>query len=160
MDRCSVDDAFLYTHSLFGGLTVEELCLIKSCFKEEEYAPGEAILRQGDSNDRVFFITTGSVEIVKHAQDEHSPDRHISTLEAGDTFGEMELIDIQPCAASAIATSEVVVLTFTGYDLYRLSKTHLKTYSMIIMNLAREISRRLRKTDETLAYLLYTKDRG
>jgi hypothetical protein len=42
--------------------------------------------------------------------------------------------------------------------LYRLSKEHCRTFAMIMMNLAREVSRRLRKTDEDLSYLLYTKE--
>ncbi len=70
----------------------------------------------------------------------------------------MELIDIQPCAASVKALTDTTVVTFTNRDLYELSHTHLKTYTMIIMNLAREISRRLRVTDERLAVELYNKD--
>jgi CRP-like cAMP-binding protein len=105
----------------------------------------------------------GEVTICKHPKgiDENSDpvcERVISTMKTGDTFGEMELIDIQPCAASAIATCPTRIFTFTNADLYRLSKEHCRTFAMIMMNLAREVSRRLRKTDEDLSYLLYTRD--
>lgn len=72
-------------------------------------------------------------------------------MQAGDTFGEMELIDIQPCAATVRADKKTSVVTFTNADLYTLSKWNLKTYAMIIMNLAREISRRLRAANEALS---------
>ncbi len=148
-------DSFLFSHSLFGGLSAPEIETIKEGFHEELYAEGDFILQQGEPNNKVFFILEGEVEILKHRKGIDETDRLLSVLIAGDTFGEMELIDIQPCAASARATGKVRVLTFTNYDLYRLSKTHIKVYAMIIMNLAREISRRLRKTDEDLADLLY-----
>ncbi len=155
MGSCTYDDSFLFSHSLFGGLSCEEIDYIRDCFKEEVYEGGQLILTQGEPNNRIFFILEGGVEILKHPVDLGDADRLISTLIAGDTFGEMELIDIQPCAASARAVGSTTVLTFTNYDLYRLSKTHLKVYAMIIMNLAREISRRLRKTDQDLAEIMY-----
>jgi len=162
-DTKHVDDEFLYTHSLFGGLTPEEISLLRQSFKQEIYEKHDVILHQGEPNSKVFFIVEGEVTICKHPKgiDENSGpvcERVISTLSAGDTLGEMELIDIQPCAASVIATCPTRILTFTNADLYRLSKEHCRTFAMIMMNLAREVSRRLRKTDEDLSYLLYTKE--
>jgi CRP-like cAMP-binding protein len=162
-DKQKVDDEFLYSHSLFGGLTPEEIDLLRDSFKEKTYERNEVILHQGEPNSTVFFIVEGEVTICKHPKfiDEDSGpscERVISTLSAGDTFGEMELIDIQPCAASVIATTGTRILTFTNADLYKLSKEHCRTFAMIMMNLAREVSRRLRKTDEDLSYLLYTRD--
>ncbi|MDA3833747.1 MAG: cyclic nucleotide-binding domain-containing protein [Spirochaetales bacterium] len=163
MGKSKVDDTFLYSHSLFGGLTSEEIDFIRDSFHEEIFNKNDVILHQGEPNSKIFFIIEGGVVICKHptfSQDskEAACERIISRLSVGDTFGEMELIDIQPCAASVIADCPTRILTFTNYDLYQISKTHCRTYAMIIMNLAREISRRLRKTDEDLAYLLYTKN--
>ncbi len=159
MGTYTCEDSFLFSHSLFGGLSAPEIESIKEGFNEEHYDIGDLILTQDEPNNKVFFILEGDVEILKHSSEKDLADRLLSTLTAGDTFGEMELIDIQPCAASARATGTVRVLTFTNYDLYRLSKTHIKVYAMIIMNLAREISRRLRKTDQELAELLYEKQK-
>ena len=69
----------------------------------------------------------------------------------GDTFGEMELIDIQPCAATVRATEDSVVLTLSNTDFHKISKMDLKSFTLIVMNLAREISRRLRRMDALLA---------
>jgi CRP-like cAMP-binding protein len=72
---------------------------------------------------------------------------HIADLQVGDTFGEMELIDVQPCVATVTALSDVSVLTLSNVDLYALRKRDLKAFTLMMMNLARDISRRLRAMD-------------
>ncbi|MCW4014459.1 MAG: hypothetical protein NWF07_15935, partial [Candidatus Bathyarchaeota archaeon] len=43
------------------------------------------------------------------------------------------------------------VITLSNKDLYKISLVDLKTYTMLVLNLARDISRRLRGADEMLA---------
>ena len=136
---------------MFGGLTDDELNLIRPSLDERVFPKGTAILHQGEPNNTVYFIVEGDVAIQKHPEEGSSEERDITTLHAGDSFGEMELIDIQVCAASAVCLTDVRVITLSNRDLYLLSKTHLHLYTMIIMNLARDISRRLRSTDRLLA---------
>lgn len=174
MKKMSVEDSFLYSHSLFGGLSEDELASVKEFLIEEHYAPGELILTENRPNSKIFFIIEGKVEIFKHSHTEmnqefepdechqinHNHDAEdyeiaISELLAGDTFGEMELIDVQPCAASVRAVTDTRLLSLNNRDLYTLSKEHLKTFTMIVMNLAREISRRLREADSRLTMVLY-----
>ena len=42
-------------------------------------------------------------------------------------------------------------LSLSNRDLYKVSKLDMKTYALLVMNLAREISRRLRHMDELIA---------
>jgi CRP-like cAMP-binding protein len=70
----------------------------------------------------------------------------------GDVFGEMELIDVQPCAASVRAITPTKALTLSNKGFYQIRKYDLKVFSLMIMNLARDISRRLRKADEIIAH--------
>jgi CRP-like cAMP-binding protein len=136
---------------MFGGLADGQLETIRPYLKEDSYEKGTVILHQGEPNNTVYFIVSGDVAIQKHPDDSENGERDITTLHEGDSFGEMELIDIQPCAASAVCLTDVQVISLSNRDLYQLSKTHLSIYTMIIMNLARDISRRLRKTDNLLA---------
>ncbi|HHT79904.1 MAG TPA: cyclic nucleotide-binding domain-containing protein [Spirochaetales bacterium] len=153
MSECTIDNDFLCKHSLFGGLTDEELELIHGYLDEKTYLKGTRILKQGEPNNSVYFIVTGDVSIEKRSLEKEGQKRIITTLHAGDSFGEMELIDIQPCAASAICLTDATIITLSNKDLYTLSTTHLKTYTMLILNLARDISRRLRSTDTLLALI-------
>jgi CRP-like cAMP-binding protein len=143
---------------MFGGLDEHELEALLPFLDEKRFAKGDCILRQGEPNNSVFFILEGSVSITKNGEEDGSREREITRLHPGDSFGEMELIDIQCCAASVRCLSDTKVVTLSNGDLYALSKRNLCTYTMIILNLAREISRRLRKTDDLLA-MLDAKDR-
>jgi len=151
MTVCTVDNDFLCKHSMFGGLSDDELNIIRPLLDEKVYAQDTVILHQDAPNSTVYFIVYGDVAIRKHPEEGMHEERDITTLHKGDSFGEMELIDIQPCAASAVCLTEVKVITLTNRDLYMLSKTYPHVHMMIIMNLARDISRRLRSTDKLLA---------
>ncbi len=143
-----VDYDYLRRCSLFGGVTEQAFEHLRPYIRRQRFAAGEVILAEGSVNDRIYFIETGRVAITKATPAESgSVDRHIVTMVAGDTFGEMELIDIQPCEATVRALEDTLTLTLSNHDLYRVSKVDMKTYALLIMNLARELSRRLRQTD-------------
>jgi CRP-like cAMP-binding protein len=147
-----IEYEFLKKHSLFGGVTEAECRFILPLLKEASYSRGQPIVEEGRVNDRIYFIWQGSVEVLKAFDTPAGSRKHrIAELHEGDTFGEMELIDVQPCAATVQALEDTVLLTLSHRDLYRVSKQNLKTYTLIIMNLAREISRRLRRMDDLLA---------
>jgi CRP-like cAMP-binding protein len=182
MKMSEIKNSFFNGHSLFGGLTDEQLSDVREFLKIRNYKTGDVLLTQGESNSTLFFIVSGTAAVVKHCSTEESEvsedtektqktgasgssecpdavdsneDKELARLTKGDSFGEMELIDIQPCAASVIALTDTEVITFTNYDLYKLSKEHPGTHTMIVMNLAREMSRRLRTMDERFVMELY-----
>lgn len=61
-----------------------------------ELAAGDLIFKEGDSGNAMFAILEGRVEIVK-------ADKVLITLEPGDVFGEMALIEHTPRSATAVA---------------------------------------------------------
>ncbi len=138
---------------MFGGLSASELDLIRPYLQSGNYPKGSAILRQGNENSTVYFIVEGKVAIQKATEDETQKVRHITTLAEGDSFGEMELIDVQPCAASVVCLTDTQTISLSNHALYLLSQSHLSVFTRIIMNLARDISRRLRSTDNLLAMM-------
>ena len=143
---------FLKSHCLFGGLSENEIEMIRPLLKEEHFGKSEIIVAEGGRGDRVYFIYEGSVEILKKVKlSQGMVVQRIAALEVGDTFGEMELLDVQPCIATVRSLEPTSVLTLSNMDLYRISKMNLKTYTMIILNLARAISRRLRRMDALVA---------
>lgn len=145
-----IDLTSLHSHSLFGGITENQIEEIRPFFHEEVFAAGDFIEREGERGDRIFFITEGSVEIIKKLKHANGY-RRLLILDEGETFGEMELIDVQPCAASVRALENTRALTLSNRGLYEISKLNCEIFSLLIMNLAREISRRLRKEDDMLA---------
>jgi CRP-like cAMP-binding protein len=68
----------------------------------------------------------------------------------------MELIDEQPRSATVIAQPDTVVLALDNLDLRKLNLINTRVYATMLLNLAREISRRLRATDQYLAVSLFS----
>ena len=145
-----IDLKSLHRHSLFGGITEEQISSIKDFFVLEEFGENEFIEREGETGDRIYFIMEGQVEILKKITKSGNLSR-IFMFSEGDVFGEMELIDVQPCAASVRTLKPTKVLTLSNKGLYSISKYNIKVFSLMILNLARDISRRLRKADEIIA---------
>jgi CRP/FNR family transcriptional regulator, cyclic AMP receptor protein len=145
-----VDLKSLHNHSLFGGITEDQIQKIHQFFKMEEFNMGDFIEKEGETGDRIYFILEGSVEILKLIEQSGEMSR-IFNFSEGDVFGEMELIDVQPCAASVRALEHTRVLTLSNKGLYQICKFDLKVFSLMILNLARDISRRLRKADKVMS---------
>ena len=60
----------------------------------------------------------------------------------------MEVLDVMPAVATIKALTPVKVMTFSNKALRAVYNIDVKTFSLMIMNLARDLSRRLRKMDE------------
>ena len=148
---------FLQSHSLFGGITDEQIEEIIPLLEEEDFAKGDFIFNEGEQGDRLYLICKGSVEVVKDTMTpEGKVAEQLAILAEGDTFGEMEIIDIQNRSASIRALEAVSAVSLSNADMYTLYKLNAKLFAMIIMNMAREISRRLRKMDIVMASSLYS----
>ena len=78
------------------------------------YVTGEMIFKQGDASDVAYLIVSGKVEILRH--DAHGELHRLATLQAGQMFGEMGVMDHAPRNASARALSDVTLRTVTLED--------------------------------------------
>jgi CRP-like cAMP-binding protein len=79
----------------------------------KSYSPGETIFQQGDESEEAYWIVSGSVEISIETPQGRSV---LTTLEAGEIFGEMGIIDDQPRAATARALTTTEVDVFHEAD--------------------------------------------
>jgi putative ABC transport system ATP-binding protein len=98
---------------LFAGLAADALTRLAEKFAIARYAPGEAIIRQGDrisENDKFYLLRRGQVEVF--VQDAGGgPPRLVNTLGEGDYFGEIALIRGGERTATVTARDEVEVWT-------------------------------------------------
>ena len=77
-------------------------------------APGERIIREGDTADAFYVLTAGTVDVL--ARGEGDAESYIRTLHPGDYFGEIGLIEQVPRTASIKAGNGVTVLRIAGSD--------------------------------------------
>jgi CRP-like cAMP-binding protein len=130
----------LRRYSLFGGLIDSQLERLIGRIQVEEVAVGTAIVREGEKGDRMFCLVTGTVDIERGG-------RVIARLGAGETIGEMELIDMQPRSATVVATTPCTLYALSLRDILMLQREDLPAFTLVVMNLARDLSRRLRRMD-------------
>lgn len=146
-----IDAEFLCQQPMFGGVRKQALTAILPLLREQHFAAGDVILREGDEGDALFLVCSGSVEVVKRSSTgEPEEERRIAVLAVGDVFGEMELIDTQRRSASVRALEPVTAVTLTNGDLLQIYQSDPTTFTLIVLNLARELSRRLRAIDTLL----------
>jgi len=136
-----VDTGTLQAYSLFGGLTVEQINVIRPLMGTAVFNAGEAIIREGDPNDSIYFIVEGRVEVTRCGV-------LIVELPEGQTFGEMELLDVMPSVATVTASMPVRLVIISNKCVRTMYKHDPKVFGIMMMNLARDLSRRLRRMDE------------
>jgi len=134
---------------LFGALFEDVLEYLARSLKAQRVGPGDAIFREGDAAREMYVVLDGELEVLKSSRRGRAT--RIAILGPGDCFGEMSLIDVQTRSATVRALGPTRLLRITTEDLDALYRHDLKAYALITLNIARNLSRRLRVTDGILA---------
>jgi CRP-like cAMP-binding protein len=107
------------------------------------YSAGETVFSQGDLGTEMYIIQDGVVEIIKHLRGE----THVlSTLEKGDFFGEMAVLEDYPRSADAIARTDVRLLLINGARFDEM----LRKNPEVAVRIIRKYSKRLREANTML----------
>ncbi len=148
---------FLQSHALFGGIGDADIKAIQTLLQEEYFSKGDFLAKEGEAGDRLYFICEGSVEVLKKIDGLAEVGQvSLAVFGKGDTIGEMELIDIQPRSASVRALEDVSALSLSNQAMYHIYKHHLDVFARLVLNIAREISRRLRRMDALVGSSLFS----
>ena len=95
----------------------------------------------------MYVLERGTVSLLKHwGEAAHV----LGELQAGECFGEMALLDFFPRSASVLAETECSAVELTTRSLYDLYASDPQQFAQIQMNIARELSARLRAADERI----------
>jgi CRP/FNR family transcriptional regulator, cyclic AMP receptor protein len=138
--------ALLRSVPLFAALddaAVEELC---GYLHPVELKGGSSLFRVGDSGDAMYFIESGRVRIT--VTDADGREVILASLDHGDFFGEMAMLDGQGRSADATVTedSRLAVLTRENF------LTFVSSDTRIVLEMLSAITQRLRRTDDLLRH--------
>jgi len=139
--------------ALLGGLSDAAVERVAEQLREMYFEAGETIAREDDEASALFIIASGRVRITRELGGGKEP-LTLAELSAGACVGEMALIDMQPRGASVTAINDVVLYMLSNEDFMKLFEDDQPAYTLILGNIARELSRRLRHTNEALTQLL------
>jgi CRP-like cAMP-binding protein len=135
---------------LFGALSDEVLEHLTRTLKTLRVGTGETVFREGDTVAReMFVVLEGEMEVSKRSR--RGREMRVAILGPTDCFGEMSMIDMQSRSASVRALAPSRLVRIASEDMDALYRYDLKSYTLIVLNIARHLSRRLRVTDGILA---------
>ncbi len=130
--------------NIVRGFTPRELEDFKEKLIRQTYKKGEAVFREGDPGKDLFLLTKGSVTVKVRLPDTDRFKR-LFTFSPGVVFGEVALLDGKPRSADVWAEedSEVYRLSLGELDVLRREKPEIVI--KLLLNIAKEFSRNLRR---------------
>jgi len=129
--------------SLFSGLTLDQLEAVAQLTSEVHYAPGECIVREGESGNELFLALEGSMDV--YLGYDTPARREINRIEAIDYFGEMAVLDGEPRSATIVAREPCRLLTLDGHSL----KSLIQQMPEISFEIFRVLTERVRHLERS-----------
>ena len=129
---------------VFGGITDDTLKFVLDNAEEIRLAEGEYLFREGDLVDGAYVLERGSIKLYQRYK---NADYLVGSLQEGDCLGNRALIGIFPRMVSAQAAEESVAIKLSCSILRSIHERNHEQYVLILMNMARELARRLRDAD-------------
>ena len=133
----------LERHPLMARLTHEQCQRIAQAGEIETFQEGDVIVEEGTPSDALYLILSGKVNVAKGQ-------RALSTLEAGEFFGEMSLVEPVPRSASVVAAESSFLFRLPYYALQNLLESDPHAFNAVFVMLVRTLSERLRRANELL----------
>jgi CRP/FNR family cyclic AMP-dependent transcriptional regulator len=134
---------------IFAGLDDKALAIFLEHAERISVPKDALITREGEVNHFMYLIEAGEVSIIKNF---NTPDPvALAVLGPGQFFGEMCILETLPRVATGKATRETTVVSVASTAFYHLYEKMPRQHSILILNLARDLSRRLRHLDEIFA---------
>ncbi|MFT5354547.1 MAG: CRP/FNR family cyclic AMP-dependent transcriptional regulator [Polyangiales bacterium] len=150
-----ISPSMLADIGLFGGLDDETLAILAEELPHVRVEVGAPVVSEGDTAQEMFVVINGELEVVKRGP--RGGEARVALFGPGDWFGEMSILDVAPRSATVRSVAPTLLLRITNEDLDRLLYRRApKAYYLVIMNIARELSRRLRVADGIIAQFVST----
>src|SRR5690242_12099894 len=131
---------------IFGGIRSDILQFLLTLCPVVFVPANDFFFREHDQAGSMFVLQTGKVAVVKSwGEQEHV----ISILQEGDCFGEMAVMDHGQRSASVRAVEDCTAICISAANLHMLYTLDLKQFTLIQMNMGREVCRRLRSEEHT-----------
>ena len=154
MDPCttlSIDDLLdtLRNVTIFSGFSDKDLQNVCTSCTLMDARIGEMVLEEGTPATEILIILRGRITIVLNVEDEP-----IELMECGpgSCIGEASVIGIQMHSASAVVIENATLMVLRRQVLMQLFEENKELFSLLILNIARELARRLHHTDEVLLH--------
>lgn len=135
---------------IFQGVDPHAVDALIKELEQTKFSRGTTIFREGEPGDKLFIITDGKVKLARHAAD--GRENLLTVMGPSDMFGELSIFDPGPRTSSAVCVTDVAAASMDSEMLHK----WIANYPAISEQLLRVLARRLRRTNASLADLIFT----
>ncbi|PCJ37106.1 MAG: cyclic nucleotide-binding protein [Cellvibrionales bacterium] len=145
MDEQRID--LLMQTPVFGAIRKDIIIQLMEQAPHIKIRHGDYLFHEGDKGTSMYIIENGLMAVTKIREGKQYL---LKQLTQGDCIGEMALFDFFPRSASIISIEDTELIEITTSALFNLYHQDLEQFTLLQMNLGREVTRRLRNADEEL----------
>jgi CRP/FNR family transcriptional regulator, cyclic AMP receptor protein len=138
--------------SIFGGTTDHQQHEIFRRLETAWVEPGEYVFRKGDEPTHIYLVKRGSIELLLPDDDTFIEKKKLGV---GECFGQVALMSMQRHTIEAMAIEETELIVLSRRALIELRHADIELFALLMMNIARELARRLTFTDDLLVRTLH-----
>jgi CRP-like cAMP-binding protein len=135
---------------LFQGVEPNAVAALTKQLQPVDFPRGHTVFAEGDPGDRLYIAISGKVKIGRRSLDGH--ESLLTIMGPSDMFGELSIFDPGPRTSSATTITEVRAVSMDRDAL----RAWIADRPAIVEQLLRVLARRLRRTNDNLADMIFT----
>jgi CRP-like cAMP-binding protein len=143
--------------AIWGGISGRQRQEIFKRLEIGVFEQGEDIFQKGDEPSHIYIVKEGKVGLF-------ITDKEVvlekKVLAVGETFGVASLMSMQRHTTTATALEKSKVMVLSRQALLQLKDEDIELFALLMMNIARELARRLKLTDDILLGYMQTHKDG
>ena len=129
---------------IFQGLSDGELSQLAQICKMVSYPAGKTICREGECGSDIFVLAEGKASVLGKRTGRKSS--KIGTIGQGEIFGEMSIIEDLPRTATLKTDVHSKLVVIDRFELENLMNRNSHLGKVVMKNMARGLSQKLRRT--------------
>jgi CRP/FNR family cyclic AMP-dependent transcriptional regulator len=133
---------------LFSDLTHQELGMLAAAGSRRKFPAKNIVFHEGDQGDNLLIILSGKVKVLLYGKG--GQEFILAILGPGNFFGEMAIFEAAPRSATVMTVEPCECLLLGQKDVTGLLKKH----PMFAIKILKNLSQRLRKTNEQIRSLV------
>ncbi len=143
-------DEVLAQSGIFQGLSEDAVNPVASRLETITLPRGRVIFNEGEPGDSLYIVMTGKIKLSRRAPD--GRENVLAVMGPSDQFGELSVFDPGPRTATATAVTDVRMAKMPQAMLRPWIEAHPEVGERLLQVLAR----RLRRTNDSVADLIFT----
>ena len=143
-------DEVLAQSGLFQGLSEEAVDPVASRLEMITLPRGRVVFNEGEPGDSLYIVVSGKIKLSRRSPD--GRENVLAVMGPSDQFGELSVFDPGPRTATATAVTDVKLARMPQSVL----RPWIEAHPEIGEQLLRVLARRLRRTNDSVADLIFT----